>query len=97
MLIKQAKMHQMCPILRFDILNIPWPARATLSQRLPSRNKCKDGGRDGVDDKDEEEDDDGNPEIGLDQIRCDVWSDYYRLWWHTQHSNNIQTSDKYLS
>ena len=30
-----------------------------------------------VDNEDEEEDDDANPEIGLDQIRCDVWLDYY--------------------
>ena len=48
-----------------------------ISHGLPSENDSEDSREDSVDNEDEEEDDDANPEIGLDQIRCDVWLDYY--------------------
>ena len=52
------------------------------SQGLPSENDSEDeyGNEDGGDNEDEDEDDgDANPEIGLDQTRCDVWPDNYGL------------------
>ena len=99
-------MHQMCPILILDtlttlrateIMECVW-GRNCISQGLPSENDIKDGREDSADDEDEEEDDDANPEIGLDQIRCDVWLHDYGLVGGTPtNSNDIQTWDKYLS
>ena len=50
------------------------------SQGLPSENDSEDedGNEDGGDNEDED-DGDANPEIGLDQTRCDVWPDNYGL------------------
>ena len=47
---------------------------------MPSENDSEDedGNEDGGDNEDED-DGDANPEIGLDQTRCDVWPDNYGL------------------